>query len=253
MRTPPGFAPVVVVVVALLWAGVVVAQWQVNNRVNNRVRTEKYGNNGGTIRYGGTNNYLTSPAPVGMANYGGTRNYKDGTANPMLPSEVRNMYWQSGALPSDIRYSQARLGPLVPGGAASYIPVKQETPRQYTAGNYVDTRISPQNTAYLKAASSSKGGGGDTVRYGGLPSGQVRTGAMVVTPGAKPTGGGGGGGGGTGQVAAGTFAPSDGSGNSGILYLPKAVSAPPSGSIRYSELSEGLFNDGTKPGSTTRQ
>jgi len=54
--------------------------------------------------------------------------YKAISSVPM-DSELRHAYWQSGAMPSDIRMGYAALGPLTPGGPISYIP----PPPSYTA------------------------------------------------------------------------------------------------------------------------
>jgi len=82
-------------------AGVLFGQWQVNPRVDNSL----YGaSNIGTVRYSG------------------------GSSSVAMRSEVRHAYYQSGALPSDIKMNQNATGPLAVGGHMAYVPKPMPAP-----------------------------------------------------------------------------------------------------------------------------
>jgi hypothetical protein len=78
------------------------------HRINRQVGQPVYGGSGGgggggSVRYG----YVAPTAPH--------------SAN-LLPSEARNAYYRSGALPSEIRMNVRAVGPMAPGGVSAYIP-----------------------------------------------------------------------------------------------------------------------------------
>src|SRR5690348_15386563 len=112
--------------VLLLMSLALFAQYQVNRQI--------YGNAG------------PSPASVRYA-----PQYLGATATAMpssvlLPSEVRNAYVRSGALPSDIRMGYNAIGPLAPGGAIAYIPKNPPIPRSPPpgpTGNAVNPMLAP--------------------------------------------------------------------------------------------------------------
>src|SRR3954467_12527764 len=89
-------------VLAALGAITLLAQYQVNRQI--------YGSGGastGSVRY--------APQYLGQQATGPS-------STRLLPSEIRHAYVVSGALPSDIRMGQNRVGPLSPTGAIAYIP-----------------------------------------------------------------------------------------------------------------------------------
>jgi hypothetical protein len=84
-----------------LSAGVLFGQWQVNPRVDNSL--------------------------YGAANSGSVR-YSGGSSSVAMRSEVRHAYYQSGALPSDIKMNQNAAGPMTQGGNMAYIPKPMHAP-----------------------------------------------------------------------------------------------------------------------------
>src|SRR3954464_4905100 len=96
--TPPfKFAARATLAVAVV-AVAAVAQYQVNRQVG-----PVYSQGAGSVRYA---NVAARPTV---------------TSN-LLPSEARNAYYKSGALPSEIRMNFAAVGPLAPSGVRAYIP-----------------------------------------------------------------------------------------------------------------------------------
>ncbi len=82
-------------IVAILLSSVsLMAQYQVNTRVDNSL--------------------------YGAANMGSVK-YSNNTSVPM-PSEVRFAYYQSGATPSEVKMNMAAQGRITPNGAMDYIP-----------------------------------------------------------------------------------------------------------------------------------
>jgi hypothetical protein len=84
--------------ITLTGGAVCLAQQQVDAQVDNRMNGELYG--------GGTGSGMRYAMPQ----------------SELLPSEVRNAAWCSGALPSDIRLNRLSIGPLAPWGSINYIP-----------------------------------------------------------------------------------------------------------------------------------
>ena len=80
----------------LALAAGVLAQYQVNRQVNNRVNPELYG--------------------------GGTRGSMRYSNSSLLPSESRYATWKSGALPSEVTMNARAIGPLAPSGSVAYVP-----------------------------------------------------------------------------------------------------------------------------------
>ena len=100
-----------------------------------RVNTQIYGNTGPSVRFS-------------KANYS--------AQSQLLPSENRNLYYRSGALPSQVRMNYRATGPLAPQGFAAYVP--QSGP-QYRVGsvgtnlNYVNTQVAPGGATIGRAPS----------------------------------------------------------------------------------------------------
>ena len=111
-RLPRIFARSVVPLLALLLMGSATwlpAQYPVNTRVGG----------GGQV-----NPQVSRQVNVGLQGTPMTGSVRYAPTSVAMQSEVRNAYWQSGALPSDIKMGYAALGPLTPGGAMDYIPPK---------------------------------------------------------------------------------------------------------------------------------
>jgi hypothetical protein len=83
-----------------------IAQRQVNTRVDNSL----YG--AGSIPIGSVK---CTPASTSMP----------------MQSEIRNEYYRSGAIPSDIKMNRAAQGPLTPNGPMDYIPKPQPAQGAY--------------------------------------------------------------------------------------------------------------------------
>jgi hypothetical protein len=118
-----------------------VAQYRpyASNQVNPRVNSALYSTaSSGSIRYG-----LSSSQP--------------------MASELRHAYWQSGALPSDVRMNYAAMGPLA--DRFSYIP---STP------SYQSKNMGPAPHAQGAGAY-----GMGTIRYGGTGGGGAPSSTMV--------------------------------------------------------------------------
>jgi hypothetical protein len=83
-----------------------IAQQQVNTRVDNSL-------------------YGAGSIPIGSVKY-----TPASTSMPMQ-SEIRNEYYKSGAIPSDIKMNRAAQGPLTPNGPMDYIPKAQPAQGAY--------------------------------------------------------------------------------------------------------------------------
>src|SRR4051794_14035962 len=132
--TPPfKFAARATLAVAVV-AVAAVAQYQVNRQVG-----PVYSQSAGSVRYASV-----AARPTGTSN--------------LLPSEARNAYYKSGALPSEIRMNFAAVGPLAPSGVRAYIPAPTPItgrPSEGPQGNRIDPRVGqPVNPAPIASTVS---------------------------------------------------------------------------------------------------
>src|SRR3954464_10940353 len=151
--TPPfKFAARATLAVAVV-AVAAVAQYQVNRQVG-----PVYSQGAGSVRYA---NVAARPTV---------------TSN-LLPSEARNAYYKSGALPSEIRMNFAAVGPLAPSGVRAYIPAPTPATGRPSAGpqgNRIDPTVgqsfnsglAPSATVQSPAISAAQL---PSIRYGELP------------------------------------------------------------------------------------
>ena len=103
----------------LLWAALVLvfATW-----LPSQFRTTTGGRAG--VGVGQVNPQISRQVNVGLQGTPMTGSVHYAPTSIAMSSEVRQAYWQSGALPSDVRMGFASLGPMTPGGAIDYIPPK---------------------------------------------------------------------------------------------------------------------------------
>jgi hypothetical protein len=131
----------------------VLAQYQVNRQVGGAVQPIYGGSGsagGGSVRYG----YVTPSVPG---------------SSTLLPSEARNAYYRSGALPSEVRMNYRAVGPMAPGGAAAYLPSQSPVVIRTGAaptGNMVNP-AAPRNAA---VGSQSPGGVSSLSAAAAVPS-----------------------------------------------------------------------------------
>src|SRR3954447_17178969 len=109
-------ARALLVVAAVSFAAV--GQYQVNRQVG-----PVYSPSAGSVRYASV-----AARPTVTSN--------------LLPSEARNAYYKSGALPSEIRMNFAAVGPLSPNGVRDYIPAPTPAVSRASAGPQ-GNRINP--------------------------------------------------------------------------------------------------------------
>jgi len=127
------------------------AQYQVNRQI--------YGSSGpanGSVRY--APQYLGYAANVPSSSVG-------------LPSEARNAFVRSGALPSDVRTGYNAIGPMAAGGVMAYIP-KTQIPRAASPGP-PGNAVNPAVNSYVSSGPSSFAAGASmngSVRYSGVPT-----------------------------------------------------------------------------------
>lgn len=133
-----------------LAALVLFAQYQVNRQI--------YGSAGpssGSVRY----------APQ----YLGGSPTAPRTAN-LLPSEARNAYARSGALPSNIRMNYNAVGPLSPTGAIAYIPPSPSYAYKGAPAGPQGNRMNPMVSPGAVGASPYNAGPPGSIRFSGAPS-----------------------------------------------------------------------------------
>jgi hypothetical protein len=154
-------ARVTVVVVALAFAAL--AQYQVNRQVG-----PMHSPSAGSVRYA---NVAARPTV---------------TSN-LLPSEARNAYYKSGALPSEVRMNFAAVGPLAPSGVRAYIPPPTPVTGRPSAGpqgNRIDPTVGQSFNSGLAPSATVQS---PAISAAQLPS--IRYGELPPAPAAQPVAG----------------------------------------------------------------